>query len=215
MDTDKKVTKKEIAKKLNLLIKQDRAEKAKLKHVKISFKENRFGPLVFAMLFAGVGCFLIFKSSAAPSPTTGANSTDSSATVMMWVEPATQQLKPNATLTAEVWIDSGSQEVNAVQAHLSYSPDKLDFVSIDSSTSAFSIEAESQGTNGQITVVRGTTKPLTGKQLVSKVTFRPHTRIGHGGQVKLNLTSESRVLSSTNNKDILSSRTSGVYDLTD
>jgi len=195
-------------KKLRQLIKQDRAERARFKHLKVNFMENRFGPLVFVLLFAGVGAFLIFRGSASPKLASPAVANNSQA--RMWLVPSKQTVSLNSTLTAEIWVDSGDQAVNAVQADLSYPTDRLQFVNIDTEASAFGVGAEAKGANGRITVARGNIAQLIGKQLVAKVTFQA---IAADGQADLTFSQESRLLRSSDNLNILARHEGGVYML--
>jgi hypothetical protein len=66
--------------KVERLLAQDQAEKARFKHLTVSFTENRFGPIMFALLFAGLGGFLIFHhSSAAPKGSGSTSGTSATA----------------------------------------------------------------------------------------------------------------------------------------
>jgi hypothetical protein len=222
----KKVTKKQINEKLARLIKQSKAEKAKIKHIKLSFSENRFGPLVFALLFAGIGSFFIFKSSAAPInpaslPTASSSSSSSAASssslqkghaasASLWLQPATQKAVAGSTVTAEIWVDTAKEQVNAIEADLNYPIDKLEFVGIDASSSAFSIQAQADGDSGKVTIARGNIKPVSGKQMVAKVTFKP---IASSGQANIAFSSSSSVLRASDSSNVLSVLSGAQYTL--
>lgn len=196
---------KPLDEKVKKLMAQDRAEKARFKHLKINFRENRFGPLIFAVLFAGLGAIFIFTGSAAPQKATPVSN------VKMWLLPASQQVAIGSVVTTEIWVDSDTQPVNAAQASLTYPVDRLEFAGIDTTTSGFGISAESSGASGKISVVRGSTEPLTGKQLVAKVNFKALAR----GNAKVNFTKQSQLLRTTDNVNVLSSMTGAQYSVSD
>ncbi len=217
----KKVTKKPTSDKLQQLIKRNKAEKAKFKHIKLTFMENRFGPLVFVLLFAGIGTYFIFNSSAAPQPPankppssliTPNAQTASGITADLTILPATQPAAAlGSTITADVWVNSSSESINAIQADLSYPVDKLQFVSIDGTSSAFSVQAQADGADGKVSIARGTIKPVTGKQEVAKVIFKV---IAASGDATVSINDSSSVLRSSDNGNILNKRDSATYNLT-
>lgn len=185
------------------LMEQDRAEKARFKHLHINFRENRFGPLVFAVLFAGIGAFFIFNSSAAsekPAPV---------ASVKMWLVPAAQTATVGSMSTLEIWEDSANEPVNAVQASLSFPADRVAYSGVDAAGSSFGVSAQSTAEGGKVTIVRGSTEPLRGKQLVARVNFKMQAR----GTVKIDLTNQSQILRSSDNINILSGRTGTQYNV--
>lgn len=126
------------------------------------------------------------------------------------IDPDSGNAVQNKTLTVSVYEDSKDQTANAVQANLTYPTDKFEFVSIDSSESAFGVTAESKGGDGKITIARGAVKPVTGKQLVAKVTFKVLDANGEG---KVTFSTDSDVISSVDNKSLLSSSESAVFSL--
>src|SRR4051812_4395571 len=63
----------------------------------------------------------------------------------LYLSPSTLIVANGATFTVDIHESSGTEPVNAVQANLTYSETQLDFVGIDSSTSAFGTEAEATG----------------------------------------------------------------------
>jgi hypothetical protein len=120
----------------------------------------------------------------------------------IYLNPLTKSYAQGTTFTVELREDSGTQLVNAVQANLTYPTDKLDFVSIDTTGSAFSTQAQNAGGNGQIAIARGNTTAQTGNQLVAKITFRTKAITG---TVTVPFVSGTQLVSSTTNKNILSS----------
>jgi hypothetical protein len=165
----------------------------KLKDLR-QFKSTKFNPLlmiVFAAIVSVAGYFIIF-SKAAPAPPT------------IYLNPSSTVIGPNGTITVDVRENSGTTTVNAVQANFSYPTSILTFVSIDTSTSAFGIAAEGSGSAGQVKIGRGTTTPVSGDQLVGKVTFQAGET---GGAAVMAFTSGTALVSSSSNQDILGSLT--------
>ena len=120
----------------------------------------------------------------------------------IYLTPLTKSYPQGTTFTVELREDSGSQTVNAIQANLSYPTDKLDFVSIDTTGSAFTTQAQNDGGNGQIAIARGNTSAQTGNQLIAKITFRTKTV---SGAASIPFVSGTQLVSNTTNKTILSS----------
>lgn len=190
-------------KKLSKLIKQNRQPAVKLPSAAKLFNANRFGPLVFLLVFTAAGAAFIYSSSAAPN---NKEVTD----VALYITPAKQRLSADQSLYASVWVDSKNKPVNAVQAVITYPVDKLLYISSDSTSSQFDIQAETTNQQGRLVIARGSTKPLTGSQLVATITFKP---IAESGQALLSFDAASQLLSSDTNTNILSRRVDGRYQI--
>src|SRR3989344_6084151 len=91
-------------------------------------------------LIIGAVAGLLSFGLARPGYAAGAN---------MYVTPPTSSVAKGHTLTIGVHINSGDTAINAVQANLSYSSDKFDFVGI-SPSSVFPAESENSGGNGVV-----------------------------------------------------------------
>src|SRR4051794_29705103 len=107
-----------------------------------NLKSTKFNPLsmaVFAAVLAVAGYFIIF-SKAAPAPPT------------IYLNPATQTIGPNGTVTLDVRENSSTTAVNAVQANFTYPTSQLTFVSIDTTGSAFTVQAENSGGAGLVKI---------------------------------------------------------------
>lgn len=139
---------------------------------RVTFSNPLF--LVFYALVFSIGAYFLIRSFAAPP-----------ATPSIYLTPSTQTLAANTNFTVEVRASSGAAAVNAVQANLSYPAALLDLVSIDTTSSAFSVEAEQIGENGTIRIARGHTTPLTGDVRIANITFRTKTS---GGTATVNFT---------------------------
>jgi hypothetical protein len=152
----------------------------------------KFNPLLmvaFALLISVAGYFIIFSKAAPPPPT-------------IYLNPASLVVGANGTFTIDVRENSGATAVNAVQANFTYPTSLLTFVSIDTTTSAFSVQAENSAASGQVKLGRGTTTAVTGDQLVGKVTFQAGAT---GGAANLAFNSGTALVSSSTNQDILGS----------
>ena len=163
-------------------------------------KSEKFGLWLFVAIFAVAGVATLFRVLAAPPIKSSA--------ISLSVAPASQKVKNGATLELAVWEDSKSTAVNAVQADLTYPADKFDFVSIDAANSAFAVEASSTGGDGKISIARGTTTEVSGRQLVATVQLRARVA---SGKATVSFASTSSLLSSQDNANILQQTTGGTY----
>jgi hypothetical protein len=191
-------------KKLAKLVKQNDTDGRRFSS-KALFGSNRLGPLLFLLVFMGIGAAFIYSSSAAPGQKGG----DTTSLATMYITPNKQRLAANDSLVANIWVNSRNQPVNAVQAVLIYPADKLFYVSADTTSSQFTIQAEATNNEGRLVLARGSTTPLTGDQLVATVVFKPKA----GGKAAITFDSSSQLLSSDTNTNILGSLTGGQYTL--
>jgi hypothetical protein len=155
-------------------------------------KSNKFNPvlmIVFAAIVSVAGYFIIFSKAAPPPPT-------------IYLNPASIVIGPSGTITVDVRENSATTTVNAVQANFTYPTSLLTFTSIDATTSAFGIQAENTGSAGTVKIGRGTTTPVTGDQLVARVTFQASAT---GGAATMAFISGTSLVSSSTNTDILGS----------
>ncbi len=88
------------------------------------------------------------------------------------LSPSSGSYNINTNFTVTVYENSGSDAVSAVEADLAYDQAKLQFVSTDTSTSAFDVSSVSSGGSGYVNFQRSKTGTLTGNQIVGKVTFK-------------------------------------------
>jgi chitodextrinase len=161
----------------------------KLQNIKRRDKFNPALMVFFAAATAVAGYFIIF-ANAAPAPPT------------IYMTPAAQTFGVSSTITVQIRENSGTTAVNAVQANFSYPTNLLTLVGIDSTNSAFPTEAEASGSAGQVKLARGITTSLIGDQLIATVTFQP---TGNGGSANLAFVTDTALVESTNNQDILGS----------
>lgn len=148
--------------------------------------------IIFVIIVGGGGLYILLSRAATTTPS-------------IYLSPATTTVGPGGIITVQVRENSGSTGVNAVQANFSYPTSLLTCSTIDASTSAFGVEAQSTCTNGQVTLARGVSggsAPLTGDQLVATITFTAATT---GGTATLAFTSGTALVSASTNQDILGS----------
>lgn len=133
--------------------------------------------------------------------------TSAQGTNSMYVTPASGTYAVGANYTLSVRINTTDQ-VNAVTADLTYSSN-LQFVSIDGSGSAFAIDASSSGGSGTVSINRATITPVSGDQLVAKVTFKALS----AGNGTVTVANSSQALSSSTNTNVIAARNGGAYTL--
>jgi hypothetical protein len=159
---------------------------------KYAFSRAKLAAIILA--FGIIGGYVLIHSFAAttgpPPPPT------------IYLDLQNQTLPVNSNFTVTIREDSGTTAINAVQANLSYPANLIDFVSIDSSTSAFDVNAAASGGAGVIDLARGKTGTLTGPQVVAVVTFHTKTT---SGAANIAFTSGTALVNSTNNQDLLGS----------
>lgn len=131
----------------------------------------------------------------------------------LYLTPASQSVGQNANFTVSVYENSGSEQVSGVQANLSYDTARIDFVSISNAGSPFGDLGSSLPdsiSGGQIKMTRiipGGSSPVTGAQLVTKVTFRAKTT---AGATNVNFANGSTI-GRVDSVDILGTTTGGTY----
>jgi chitodextrinase len=149
-------------------------------------------------IFAVVGSYLLAASHAAGTATIS-------------LSPASSNVSLGSSFTVTIVENSGTTAVNAVQANLSYDQTKFQFVSVDTSTSPFTLTAQSSGGNGTVNIAIATSTPVTGQQTVAKVTF---TAIGLGS-TPIDFAAGTGIADATNNTDVLGTSTGGSYTIAD
>ncbi len=150
-------------------------------------KFNRWHLAIFLISAGAVGSILLLSRAAPAAPA-------------VYLSSASNYLPANTTFTVQVRENSGTASVNAVQADFSYPATLVDFVSIDTTGTAFTTEAPSSGANGQVSIARGLIGSVTGDQLVATVVFKTKTSSGNVPMAFLN---SSALLDATSNQDLL------------
>lgn len=133
-------------------------------------------------------------------------------TASISLSPATLSVNHNTSFTVEIRENSGTEIINGVQANLTYDDNALDFVSIDTTTSAFGLSFEETGGNGSVRIARTSINPLTGNQLVAKVTF---TAKSISGNTAINFAPGTTIVRESDNEDVLGTMIDGLYTIVD
>jgi len=157
-----------------------------------TLKLNPVMLILFAAVFGLGGLLIILTHAAPPAPT-------------IYLNPSTVTVGPNGTFSVQVRENSGTTGVNALQANFSYPSGLVTCNSIDTSSSAFSVEAQSTCSGGQVTIARGVaggSAALTGDQLVAVVNF---TADASSGTATMAFTTGTALVSAASNQDILGS----------
>lgn len=147
-------------------------------------------------LGADLGVFSIsdIKPGPAPNNITGPGK--------VYLSPPSTNVQRDSEISVTVREDSGSTTVNAVAAKINYPADLLDFVSIDTTGSAFGISAVNNGGNGSIDIQRGSTTAISGDRLVATIKFHIKDTTG---TATIKFTQGTALLNSTTNTDLLGS----------
>lgn len=156
-------------------------------------KPNSLQMFIMLIVFGLIGSTLYVLSRAAPTAPT------------IYLNSSSQTFAANSTFTVEVRENSGTTGINALQANFSYPANLVDFISIDTSTSAFQIIPEATGGAGSVNIaaaISGGSAPLSGDKLIGIVTFKTKSL---NGTVDMNFTSGTLLLSATDSTDLLGS----------
>ncbi len=129
--------------------------------------------------------------------------------VSLYLKPSESAVKVGENLTVDIWLQAANEQVNAVQSNLRYDPTLLDFLAVDSAGSAFSVQAEANGGQGEVKIARGTLGTISGEQFIAKVTFKPI----RNGTVAIDFTDKSKVIRPKDVKNVLQGTAGGTYNL--
>ncbi len=164
-----------------------------------------FNPLLmlFYGLIVGAVGYIIIVSRAAPAPPN------------VYITPNNQTFPINTTFTVDIRETSGTTAVNAIQANLSYDANLFDYVSTDTTNTAFTTIAQNTGGAGKVSFAGGTSAggaTVSGDQFVARITFKSKTV---GGSSAFAFTSGTALVSSSTNTDLLngslSNTTGGLF----
>ena len=150
------------------------------------FFMNRFFLLVITGFFA-VGILLL------PFVTTAQQATLS-------FSPASKTLNVGEEVAASILVNSGSVNINAVAAYISYPTAFLQVISVDATSSVLSFVAEKKAEGGVIKISGGTPTPgFSGSKQIGTVRFKAIS----AGTATLSLLGTSAVLTDQGNSNIL------------
>jgi hypothetical protein len=131
----------------------------------------------------------------------------------MSLSPASKSVTQGSSLDVQVYGDSGSAAINAVQANFSYPADKLAFVSITPNTTDWPVQAVNSGGNGLVQIGRGICggcTALTGSHLLATVRFTA----SNTGTAAMSFTTGTGMISSSTNTPIASANSPASYTIT-
>jgi YD repeat-containing protein len=137
----------------------------------------------------------------------------SAATASMSLAPSSQSVTQGSTVSVAIHEDSSSDSVNSVQVLLNYPTAKLTYSSISYAGNSFDVHASESGGNGTVSLSLGKTPPaVIGDQVVATVNFLTtaagNANISFGCSFNASTCPDGNaVLRSTDNVDILSSKT--------
>jgi chitodextrinase len=163
----------------------------------ISFSRLAYGFVAIAV-FAGIGTYVLGLSHAAGNAT-------------LSLSPGSSTLALGATVTVSIIENSGSVPVNAVQADLNYDQTKLQFVSVSTSTSPFSLVVQATGGSGVVNVASATSTAQTGQQTVAVMTF---TAIG-AGSAAVSFANTSSIVQASDGTDVTGTLSGATYTIAD
>lgn len=128
----------------------------------------------------------------------------------LYLAPASASVVKGSNVTYTIKLDTGGSTVNAVQANLSYPTANFSAVTIDTSTSAFSIEASNTASGGSIVLARGALTAVSGIVDVAKITLTTSA----AGSPAVSWATGSAVVDSTDNSNILGTSTGATTTIT-
>jgi hypothetical protein len=105
------------------------------------------------------------------------NPTSTYAVANFYLSPSRSTVTQGSVFSVTVRVSS-AEAIDSVQANLSYPADKLDFISINSGGSAFSLEWPSSGGGGSVKIARSTVGAISGDKLVASISFRAKASLG-------------------------------------
>lgn len=130
----------------------------------------------------------------------------------LYLSPGSSSVRINNNIVLAIYTGVSGASVVTVEAHLQYDSAKLQLASIDTSGTHFETTAEKTSTSSAINVVVGTATPVTGTQLVARLTFKA---LASSGTSSISFDqSSSGVYDSVAANNILSSVTNGSYSFT-
>lgn len=125
--------------------------------------------------------------------------------------PSSGTYSKDATVKVNVYANTNGENVNAVQANVSYPVDKLQFQSISTGGSALTIFAEKSASSGVVRIAGGTPSPgFSGNKFIASITFKV---LEDTGAVALSFTGESAALRDSDNVNILSGKGTANFTL--
>jgi chitodextrinase len=168
----------------------DKIKKTKVvKKVSTASSSSRRVPaLLFAVIFAGLGVYILASTHAASVATFN-------------LSPATSSAALGANFTVTVLVNSSTIAVNAAEADIDFDTSKLQFVSVSNATSNFDLPVEgalNPNVSGQVRVTNGDTTAGSGQQTFAVVTFKSIA----AGSAAISVAGTSQIFTSADNTNI-------------
>ena len=131
-------------------------------------------------------------------------------TAVLYLAPSSASYASGATFNVAVRINPNGENVNAIQANLTYPTGQLQYQSTNTSGSGFDITAPSSGGSGTVSIARGSTTGVTGDVVVATVVFKAIAT----GSAPVGVTASSAAPRTSDATDALGSRIGATYTLT-
>ena len=138
---------------------------------------------------------------------------DAAGSASLSLSPGSGSYQKGTSFTVTIYENSGSEPVNVVETYLSYDASKLQFNSINNSSSDFDASVDNTGGGGSvhITRYRGGGASVTGSQEVSRVNF---TVLGSTGTTSINFVSGSHIVNASTQQDMWNGGGGATFTLT-
>jgi hypothetical protein len=133
-----------------------------------------------------------------------------SGSAQLFLGPATGTYAVGQTINVAVYVNTGGDPVNGVQANLSYPASELQYLSVDDTGSAFSLNAQSTGGSGLVDIARGNPTAVTS---TLALVATAHFHVIASGPASITFLNSSVVVRSTDNVNILSILTGANFTL--
>lgn len=127
----------------------------------------------------------------------------------LYLSPSSGSYTVDSDFSVAIRENSYADQVNAVEADLSFDATYLQFVSTSLTGTAFGVTAVNSSTASTVSIQLGNTSPVTGDNLVATVTFK----VLAAGNTGISFASSSQVLASIGNANVVGSMTGGSYTL--
>lgn len=129
----------------------------------------------------------------------------------LYLSPASKTVSQGTSFSLQIRENSDSDNVNAVQANLSYDANKLDFVGFDLVGTAFDVQLVKSGGGGSVSTSQiNTAGGKTGDQLVVTVTFKAKV----AGSTSISFASGSALVRTNDTQNILSGTSGATITIT-
>lgn len=172
--------------------------------LRLSSQINRYIAFLVVALVGAIGYTIVTSYAFVSGP-------------RLYVSPATTSVTAGQTFDVVVRVDSAGESVNAVQANITYPTSNFEFVALDATNSAFTIEAEAITEPGVVKIARGNISGISGDVLVAKLTLRATSTTGGGKKspgAVISFANGSSLVRAADNVNVLSTLESSSVKIT-